>query len=189
MEAIRETYRPSRIAWSVVFGGAFVALATFVVAIMLGVAVRPSLYDTAAGQAAPSAGAGAGAAWLAVSFVISLFVGGLVTGRLLSYSKDILDAGLHGLILWGLVTVVMLYFAAVIVPVATAIAATNPQVSQILAQKMAAGSLQVGWMGFAALVAAAGAAVLGGTTGVPGVLKRRERRDAEGRIAPATPMP
>jgi cell division protein FtsX len=49
-------YHRSRISWSAIFGGMFVGLAVFVLAALLGMAIRFSVYTPSSGNVAPSFG-------------------------------------------------------------------------------------------------------------------------------------
>ena len=91
----------NRISWGAIFAGAVIALAIGLMLNMLGVAVGASLVDTAArnGPAASSIGLGA-AAWMLVSNLIALFVGGYAAARL-SGTADGTDGTLHGVAVWA----------------------------------------------------------------------------------------
>jgi hypothetical protein len=96
-----------RLSWGAVFAGLVVALALQSVLTLLGTAVGLTAADDAEGR---TLGIGAGI-WLIVSVLISLYVGGLVTGRLAGVLTRG-DGALHGILMWGLSTVLALYFLA-----------------------------------------------------------------------------
>jgi hypothetical protein len=96
-----------RVRWGAVFAGLVVALALQVVLTLLGTAIGLSTMDNGAGR-----GLGIGAAiWLILSVLISLYVGGLVTGHLAGVLTRG-DGALHGVLMWGLSTILAVYFLA-----------------------------------------------------------------------------
>ncbi len=104
-----------RISWGSVIAGMVIAVALQVVLSFLGAGiglgtVDPMQYST------PSAGAlGTGAGiWWAVSSVISLFVGGWVASHLAG-SPEKSEAVLHGLLTWGVATIITVYLLASLV--------------------------------------------------------------------------
>lgn len=97
--------RPAfRVRWGAVFAGLVVALALEAVLTLLGTAIGLTAMDDGAGR---GIGIGAGI-WLIVSVLISLYVGGLVTGRLAGVLTRG-DGALHGILMWGLSTVLALW--------------------------------------------------------------------------------
>jgi hypothetical protein len=95
--------QPSRlISWGAVFAGAAVGLVLQMWLTMLGVAIGASTIDPLR-EADPMEGLGVGSAvWLALSLIISSYVGGWVTGRLAGMA-DRVEAGLHGAASWAVV--------------------------------------------------------------------------------------
>jgi predicted nucleic acid-binding protein len=92
---------PSQISWGAVLAGAVVALAIGLMLNALGTAIGATTVSAAA-RSTPSAstfGFGA-AAWLAISNLIGLAVGGYVAARL-SGTADNTDGTLHGLAVWA----------------------------------------------------------------------------------------
>ena len=104
-----------RISWGAVIAGMVIAVAVQVVLSFLGTGIGlgtidPMQYST------PSAGAlGTGAGiWWAVSSIIALFAGGWVAGHLAG-SPEKSDAVLHGLLTWGVATIITVYLLASLV--------------------------------------------------------------------------
>jgi hypothetical protein len=100
--------RPAfRVRWGAVFAGLVVALALQAVLTLLGAAIGLSTMDDGAGR-----GLGIGAAiWVILSVLISLYVGGLVTGHLAGVLTRG-DGALHGILMWGLSTILAVYLIA-----------------------------------------------------------------------------
>ena len=86
----------SRVAWSAIFAGAFVALAEYFVLAMLGVAIGLSVHDRTSDQAF-SVGAGV---WALLSLLGSLFVGGLVASKC-TVGESQSESVLYGVLVWG----------------------------------------------------------------------------------------
>ena len=100
--------RPAfRVSWGAVFAGLVVALALQAVLTLLGTAIGLTAMDGTTGR---EFGIGAGI-WLILSVLVSLYVGGLVTGRLAGVLTRG-DGALHGVLMWGLSTVLGLYLLA-----------------------------------------------------------------------------
>lgn len=100
--------RPAfRLSWGAVFAGLVVALALQAVLMLLGTAIGLTAMDDGAGR---GLGIGAGI-WLILSVLVSLYVGGLVTGRLAGVLTRG-DGALHGILMWGLSTILALYLVA-----------------------------------------------------------------------------
>lgn len=98
-----------RISWGAVFAGVVMALVVQVLLAMLGTGIGLSTMDPASG-ATPDAqtfGLGAGL-WWAVSMLVALFIGGWVAGHMAGLPAAS-DGRLHGLLVWGLTTLLMLY--------------------------------------------------------------------------------
>lgn len=100
--------RPS---WGAIFAGTAIALAVTILLDLLGLGIGLATIDPASGDT-PSGtafGAWTGVWWL-VSMVVALFAGGWVAGRLSGFDRRT-NTALHGLVVWGLSSVVMAYFA------------------------------------------------------------------------------
>lgn len=94
-----------RIFWGAVFAGVVVVLVTQLLLAVLGVAFGAGAIDPLQ-QGNPLRGLGLGSAiWLVVTALISLFAGGWVSGRLAAVNSRI-DSLLHGVVTWGLATLV-----------------------------------------------------------------------------------
>jgi hypothetical protein len=101
-EALRGVERPfARISWGAIFAGAIIALATQLVLTLIGTAVGLATLNPATGEnpSGTTLGIGAGV-WLVISSLVSLFLGGYVTGRL----GGTFNGWLHGLATWATVT-------------------------------------------------------------------------------------
>lgn len=93
-----------RLSWGAVFAGLVVAMALQILFSLLGAAIGLS----AVSPDASAKGVGIGAAiWLIVTALISLYVGGLVVGRMAGILTRG-DGAIHGFIMWGLYTILAL---------------------------------------------------------------------------------
>lgn len=100
-----------RLSWGAIVAGFVVATALQVVFTTLGAAIGFAAFDP--GEGDPARGLGIGAAiWLAVTAIVSMFVGGLTTGHLAGV-LTVGDGRLHGVVMWGLSTLLALYLASV----------------------------------------------------------------------------
>lgn len=97
-----------RLSWGAIFAGLIVAMVTQVVLSILGLAVGLTIWDP--GDPAAALGQGTGI-WIAVAALISLFAGGIVTGRLAGVLTTG-DGALHGGVMWGLSVIVTLWLTA-----------------------------------------------------------------------------
>jgi hypothetical protein len=95
--AIEPIGRHSRLSWGSVFAGLTVATAVQLVLSMLGAAVGLAAWDP--NDSARGFGIGAGL-WALGSTIVSLFLGGVVTGRLAGVLTG-KDGFLHALLLWA----------------------------------------------------------------------------------------
>lgn len=86
-----------RTAWGAIFGGSFVAIMSYICLTLLGVGIGLKVAPASDG----AVGIGA-AIWMVAVMIVSLFIGGLIVGKLANLQPS--DGVLHGLILWGLVT-------------------------------------------------------------------------------------
>lgn len=98
-----------RLSWGAIFAGLFIAVGLHLVLALLGVAIGLSAWDPASpgGVDGSEVATGVGI-WAAISALIALFVGGSATGRLAGILRR-KDGALHGVVLWALTTVVMLW--------------------------------------------------------------------------------
>ncbi len=95
-----------RLSWGSVFAGVVVAMVTFLALELLGLGIGLGLLTTGAERLA-AIGIGTGI-WLILSTLISLFLGGLVTSWL-SGTATPMRGLLHGIVTWGLVTLISFY--------------------------------------------------------------------------------
>lgn len=94
---------PVKVSWGPLFAGMFVALGAGVLLFVVGLAFGLSAIDPANPASARSAGIGTGI-WTLIVPIIALFIGGLVASR----AAGPVDRGtgvLHGVVLWGLTTI------------------------------------------------------------------------------------
>lgn len=104
-----------RVSWAAVIAGMVIAVAVQVVLSFLGTGIGmgtidPMQYST---PSASALGTSAGI-WWAVSSIVALFAGGWVAGHLAgSPAKS--DAVLHGLLTWGVATIITVYLLASLV--------------------------------------------------------------------------
>jgi hypothetical protein len=98
----------SRVSWGAIFGGAFIALAVYLVL---------ALFFAGVGLSLTEAGVRAGTAtWVAVianvlSLIIALFVGGWVTSQL-TVGETRQEAWIHGILTWAMVTAIAIAMVA-----------------------------------------------------------------------------
>lgn len=98
-----------RISWGAIFGGTLIALVAQLLLSLLGLGIGLSTINPMSEGGNPAAGLGIGAAiWWVVASLVSLYLGGSVAGRLAGMPRRT-DSMLHGLLTWGLVTLVTFY--------------------------------------------------------------------------------
>ena len=90
-----------RLSWGAVFAGLVIATALQIVLTVLGAGIGFAAWDP--GESARGLGIGAGI-WAILSVLVSLFVGGMTTGRLAGILTR-RDGVLHGILLWALSTI------------------------------------------------------------------------------------
>lgn len=101
-----------RITWGAIFAGVILALVIQLFLSLLGAGIGLSTIDPAQYDTPSASSLGIGAIiWWTVSSIVALFVGGWVAGHLATSSRRS-DATLHGLVTWGLVTLVAFYLLA-----------------------------------------------------------------------------
>src|SRR5581483_1188472 len=112
-----------RISWGAIFGGAVSAFGVWSLLFAFGLAVGLSTLDAGdPGGSLRTSGIFAGV-WGVVAPLIALFVGGVVAGRL-SGALGRGGGAAHGLVMWGLATIVAAYLAAVALSALAGAAAT-----------------------------------------------------------------
>ena len=100
-----------RVSWGAIFAGAVVAAVTHFLLYLLGIGIGLETFDPATeGDTASGFGIGQGV-WLVVSGLLALFAGGWVAGRLAGMPRRV-DGAIHGLVTWGLATILGVYFLA-----------------------------------------------------------------------------
>lgn len=101
----------SRLSWSAVFAGVFIAIAVQLLLSLLGLSIGFGSINPLE-EAKPFSGLGTGALiWWIITVLISLFSGGWVAGWLSNQTQKT-DLILHGLITWCLFTFLNLYIVA-----------------------------------------------------------------------------
>src|SRR5690606_27787185 len=110
-DAGRTVHRPGvlaerrRISWGAILAGAVAALSVQLLLTLLGLSIGLWAVDPAQGQEGFQ-GLGIGAAiWALITFIIALYVGGWIAGRMSGLGSRF-DGLLEGFLVWGLVTVV-----------------------------------------------------------------------------------
>ena len=98
-----------RVSWGAIFGGVVLALSLQILISLLGAGVGLGTVNVAAGSTpdASSFGIGAGVWWV-VSTVLALFAGGYAAAWLAG-NEIKFDGMLHGLVAWGITTILTLY--------------------------------------------------------------------------------
>jgi hypothetical protein len=98
-----------RLSWGAITAGFVVATVVQVLLSVLGLAIGFSAWDP---RTEGVGGIGIGAAvWFVATAVLSLFAGGLVLGRLAGILKT-RDGVLHGIVMWGLSTLLAVWMVA-----------------------------------------------------------------------------
>lgn len=103
-----DEYRPAglaRVTWGSVIAGTVAAIATQVLFAALGIAIGLSLPGAVGAE---GIGIFAGIWWL-ITGLIALFIGGWVAGRFTGIASE-MDATLHGVMTWALVTTLSVLF-------------------------------------------------------------------------------
>ncbi|MBI5492661.1 MAG: hypothetical protein HY893_06995 [Deltaproteobacteria bacterium] len=181
-----------RISWGAIFAGTVVALVVQVGLSLLGMGIR------AIQPAAGGIGAIAGV-WLLLSSIISLFVGGWVATRMSGVLLPV-EGILHGLVIWGLSTLVTFYlmtsaFGSLISSAAGALGMgftamrmpTGPEVTGAISEVARTLPNAALW-GFIGLLLGAIGAAFGGWAGRPTHLMKaagREEKEAAERFRKA----
>jgi len=99
----------SRISWGSIFAGTVVAMIVQLTLITLGLAIGFATIDPASEQVSWGGLGIGGAIWWVVSAIIALFAGGWVASRLAGFQR-VFDGALHGIVTWGLVMLISVYF-------------------------------------------------------------------------------
>ena len=108
VEVAPHTHVGQRVSWAAVLAGVTVALVSQLLLGILGIAIGASTIDPLR-EADPAAGLGTGAGiWFALTGLISLFAGGWTAGHLAGIPRTT-DSTLHGVLTWGLSTLLTFY--------------------------------------------------------------------------------
>jgi hypothetical protein len=98
-----------RISWAAVFAGVILAMVVQLLLSMLGTGIGMSTVDPLQGETPGGRVLGLGAGiWWAVSSLIALFISGWVAAHLAGIPRTV-DGVLHGLLTWGLSTLMTFY--------------------------------------------------------------------------------
>ena len=101
--------RVRRVSWGAILAGFVSAAALQLLLSVLGLAIGLWSIDPLT-EANPVAGLGTGSGiYLLITGVLSLFVGGCVAGYMCGV-PDLWDGGLHGMVIWGLVTLTSFWY-------------------------------------------------------------------------------
>jgi hypothetical protein len=165
----------SRISWGAIFAGTVVAFVAQILFTLLGLAIGLTIVEPMTAQA-PWEGIGIGAGiWWVVTALISLFLGGWAAGRLSGMPLR-QDAMLHGVVVWGLIALVSVFFAISGVgavasgPLGTIQQAMRQmigQVGQINQMDLTVGVMMSAWWAFGALLVGVIAVAIGAALGAP----------------------
>jgi hypothetical protein len=165
----------SRISWGAIFAGTAVAFVAQILFTLLGLAIGLTIVEPMTGQA-PWEGVGIGAGiWWVVTALISLFLGGWTAGRLSGMPLR-QDAMLHGVVVWGLVTFISVFFAVAAAgavasgPIGTIQQAMQQmigQIGQVDQTDLTGGVTMSAWWAFGALLAGVIAVAVGAALGAP----------------------
>lgn len=97
-----------RISWGAIFAGAVVAVVLGLVLNLLGLGIGLSTFEPATGTDSARGLGIAQGLWFVVSSLLSLFAGGWVAGHLAGLPRRV-DGTLHGVVTWGLTTLLTVY--------------------------------------------------------------------------------
>ncbi|MFD2189320.1 hypothetical protein [Pistricoccus aurantiacus] len=101
----RDASTLKRISWGAILAGLVVALVVQLTLNMLGLSIGAGVIDPAT-EENPLSGVGIGSGiWLVITTLLALFAGGWTAGRLAGMPQSI-DGILHGVVTWGLMTLV-----------------------------------------------------------------------------------
>ena len=98
-----------RVSWAAVFAGVILAMGLQLLLSLLGAGIGMSTIDPIQGETpgAGTLGFSVGI-WWAISSLIALYIGGWVAGHLAGIPRQV-DGVLHGLMTWGLSTLIIFY--------------------------------------------------------------------------------
>lgn len=141
-----------RISWAAVFAGVILAMVVQLLLSLLGTGIGLSTVDPLQGETPGGKAFGIGAGiWWAISSLIALYIGGWVAAHLAGIPRKI-DGVLHGLLTWGLSTLLIFYLLSTAVgsmiggafrlaggvasTAAQGVAAVAPQAAGVVSEKL-----------------------------------------------------
>ncbi|WNG34478.1 hypothetical protein F0U61_13165 [Archangium violaceum] len=137
---------PVRVSWGSIFAGAVTALGLWILLYALGLALGLSSINPQDTGSARSSGIFTGI-WSIISPLIALFVGGVVAGRG-SGAQTKSSGGMHGLVMWGLTTLVGLWLLGNLVStLAGGLFSVGKSAVQATGSAVSAGAAQGGGVG------------------------------------------
>ncbi|WNG44929.1 hypothetical protein F0U60_13100 [Archangium minus] len=137
---------PVRVSWGSIFAGAVTALGLWILLYALGLALGLSSINPQDTGSARSSGIFTGI-WSIISPLIALFVGGVVAGRG-SGAQTKSSGGMHGLVMWGLTTLVGLWLLGNLVStLAGGLLSVGKSAVQATGSAVSAGASQGGGVG------------------------------------------
>ncbi|MEK8090728.1 hypothetical protein [Thermithiobacillus plumbiphilus] len=106
-DVLAEERQPAQISWGAIFAGLVFTFALAWLLNMLGSALGFSIVGASDGNVSGKGLAYGAAFWIFVSWIASMFLGGLLAGRLAGKPEKAVGM-LHGVTLWGVVTLAVL---------------------------------------------------------------------------------
>lgn len=97
-----------RVSWGAIFAGVTVALVTQLLLGVLGLAIGASTIDPLRGNTPTNGLSIATGIWFLITGLLSLFAGGWTAGRLAGIHRPT-DSALHGVLTWGIATLLTFY--------------------------------------------------------------------------------
>jgi hypothetical protein len=137
---------PVKVSWGAIFAGMVTSLGLWILLYALGLALGLSTINPQDASSARSSGIFTGI-WSLISPLIALFVGGIVAGRGSgAWTKS--GGGIHGLVMWGLTTLVGLWLVGNLVSsMASGLASVGSTAVQATGAAVSAGASQSGAVG------------------------------------------
>lgn len=137
---------PVRVSWGSIFAGVVTALGLWILLYAFGLALGLSTMNPQDVGSAKSSGIFTGI-WSLLSPLIALFVGGIVAGRCAGVQTRA-SGGIHGLVMWGLTTLVGLWLLGNLVSaVAGGLFSVGKSAAQATGAAVSAGASQSGSLG------------------------------------------
>lgn len=137
---------PVKVSWGAIFAGAVTALGLWILLYALGLALGLSSINPQDTGSARSSGVFTGI-WSLITPLIALFVGGIVAGRGAGVQTKS-SGGIHGLVMWGLTTLVGLWLLGNLVSaLAGGLFSVGKTAVQATGTAVSAGASQAGGVG------------------------------------------